>query len=526
MEPTSLIPRKRSFGRGPRVLGLGIREWLVLIIYCGMVCFAVLYYRQSEDEARAWVLSRSFPLGTLIFHMIRYEGHPGLYYFLLWTLSHAGVSFVCINWLSAVSASGAIYLLLRFSPFPFYLKALIPFGFYLGYQYAVDARSYALFALFGFTAVNLYRRAPDIPVAMAVVLALFANISLHATMVAIGLAVAYAAQFRAEGFSVACEPRRAWHTWLSLGIFGASILFVLFCVWPVKYMHSPAVVSRRIVRRLFGPTSERPSHDSVTSSAYFPHTSVESRTQVASPTAIVNPPPQGMGDRVRKALIYPIATLPALAALFEVLVALYLLRRRRAVLLLPFALLSYFFIVVYVQVWHSGLIWVTLILLLWAAWDEEANPLSWTLQNAVAVLLASLCALQLPWTIEAIRYERSHDTFPAKSAALFLSNLPPSNRIDGNQIAFTVMPYFSHYIFLDHGEARFVAHTGYPADISIADFVSEHADEILLQTSSVTAMDRNELYDAGYTEKHVFCGAPFFPNRPIKLVCISIFEKN
>jgi hypothetical protein len=123
--------------------------------------------------------------------------------------------------------------------------------------------------------------------------------------------------------------------------------------------------------------------------------------------------------------------------------------------------------------------------------------------------------LQLPGTMQAIRYERGHATHPAREVALHLKTLPPSSRIDGNGIAFNIMPYFSHYIFLDHGPGRFAeTQNGYPGSVSIPDLLAERPDAILLPDTGLTANAKRELGNGGFLERHVFCGAPYFPDHP------------
>ena len=91
----------------------------------------------------------------------------------------------------AIAAAG-IYVLLRLSPFPFYLRAILPFSFFLAYQYSVVARSYTLFPLLCFLVAHAYRQAKPRPVLLAIYLALLANVSIHGTMVACLVAPIYA----------------------------------------------------------------------------------------------------------------------------------------------------------------------------------------------------------------------------------------------------------------------------------------------------------------------------------------------
>jgi hypothetical protein len=531
MEPSLHFVHDRSPrsapGRPFALLGLRAKELAILALYIAMVSFAVAHYQQSEDEARAWMLCRSFPLRDLIFHILRYEGHPGLYYLFLWVISKAGFSFTAINWFFAATASAAIYLLLRFSPFPFYLRALIPFGFVLGYQYAVVARSYVLFPLLGFAAIYLYRRVPARPALMALVLALLANVSLHGTMVAIGFGAAYSVQLLHQRREGSLSRGSIVESWLSAGLFASSILFVVFCVWPVQpvKLFSPPTLVKKAAHRLIGPVSYNSLRPPGATGTLLRLTAFTPAPQPGLSAQTGNGPWNYHPTRVYLAFVYPVAPYPALAFLYEGLIALLLLQRRKLILILPFALLVCFLVGVYVRAWHTGLVWVTLLLILWAVWDREVRPTDRNLQNAVAVVLVLLCVLQLRWTFQAILYEKGHASYPARAAASYLKTLPPSERIDGNGIAFGVLPYFSRYLFMDDGPARFNAHVSYPDDVSVPAFIARRLDVILLRTAFVTADDRRDFGNAGYAERHRFCGGAYFPYLPTYQECISAFEK-
>jgi len=75
-----------------------------------------------------------------------------------------------MGWISAVIAAAGVYVLLRFSPFPFVLRALLPFTYFIAYQYAVVSRSYVLFPVLCFGVAAVYRLARPRPLLMAVLL--------------------------------------------------------------------------------------------------------------------------------------------------------------------------------------------------------------------------------------------------------------------------------------------------------------------------------------------------------------------
>jgi len=91
------------------------------------------------------------------------------------------------------------------------LRALLPFTFWLAYQNAVVARSYVLFTPFAFAAAALLRSPVRRPLAVAAVLGLMANISLHGFVASVGFATAVAFGARREqhpGRLASIEPRQ------------------------------------------------------------------------------------------------------------------------------------------------------------------------------------------------------------------------------------------------------------------------------------------------------------------------------
>src|SRR5437868_927000 len=179
-------------------------EVIVLLAYASLVCVCIPFHEPWVDEAQAWLLARDLSLPSLLFHFLRQEGHPPLWYLVLWGPAHLHASYGLLNWLIVPIALAGIWVLLRYAPFPFYLRALLPFTFFLAYQYAVVARSYVLFPLLGFLAAHFYRQCR--PMRMAVALGLLANVSLHGTIVALTFAAVYAWRLRRSRISAEHVP--------------------------------------------------------------------------------------------------------------------------------------------------------------------------------------------------------------------------------------------------------------------------------------------------------------------------------
>jgi hypothetical protein len=117
-------------------------EWCALSVYAALVAMAIPYHEPWADEAQAWQLARSLSLASLFKTYIRYEGSPGLWYFLLWAMNRVHIDYAGLHWICGGIAVGATALLVLKSPFPRYLKLALPFTYFLLFQYAVVARSY------------------------------------------------------------------------------------------------------------------------------------------------------------------------------------------------------------------------------------------------------------------------------------------------------------------------------------------------------------------------------------------------
>ncbi len=520
-------------------LWLGRKDFAVLVAYFVMVCVAVWFYQPWEDEGRAWMIARSFNLYPLVFRILRYEGHPALWYLLLWGPAHLHLPFTCINWISVAFGSAGIYILLRFAPFPFYLRALLPFSFFLAYQYSVVARSYVLFPLLGFLVAHLYRQAPGKPVRMASVLALLANVSIHGTLVALGFAALYAGKLIREWQSnpVAFSRREVF---LGAGLFAGSILFVALCLWPTADLVPPlSPTLTRIIHRLALPkpasSISPPGRTSPVSgvslriSAPLQKVVLDPLTPLAAFVPEADRPASGLTQRMVRlphALSYAFASFHPLAFLYEALLLAYLYRTGKLTLLLPAALLLTFLVFVSASEWHFGLLWVTLLMTLWAAWDSSVEPRGLRLQNAVAGLLAGLCVLQLPWTFGAIQYEIHHATYPAHAAADYLKTLPPGKRLAGLGDAFTVQPYFLQNVLLEDIRPPSIPAGGSLSHAQFSAVFAVQPDVILADNQNISVGNISLLRAAGYQETHAFCGAPYLPNRPIRPLCLLVLERD
>lgn len=168
-----------------------IADFGVLGLWVMVVAFTLRYHEKWADEAQAWLLARDLDFKTLWFHELRYEGTPGLWHTILWVsqrVFHA--RYDSIGYIGMAFATAGVALVLFKAPFPKPLRWLLAFSYVLVYQYAVIARPYTLVPLLAFAAAILFKNIRH-PERITVVLVLLANVSLHGTIIAGCLGLAY-----------------------------------------------------------------------------------------------------------------------------------------------------------------------------------------------------------------------------------------------------------------------------------------------------------------------------------------------
>jgi hypothetical protein len=184
---------------------------------------------------------------------------------------------------------------------------------------------------------------------------------------------------------------------------------------------------------------------------------------------------------------------------------------------LPLAAIILFLSFVYGRSWHLGLIWVTLLMILWAAWDPAAdNSPGLNLQKTLGALLFFICLLQLPWTWRAIRYDIHSPYSGAKATAAYLHTLPANLRIAAfGPESTAILPYFADNIFFNQPTTFWLWSTRNTIDIDVPQTVATHPDLILVlqQFNLAYRPDDNLILDYaqanGYRETHRFCGSTF-----------------
>ena len=159
----------------------------ILLTYIILVGITIYNHEPWADEAQSWLMARDTGLFGMLFKHIRYIGHPGLWYSILMIFAKLNLPYFSMNIVSGIIAAMGVYVFLRYSPFPKIIKALLPFSYYIFYQYAVIARGYVLLPLLLFLIAKIYQTKTNKIYLFTFLVCLLANVSAHGFIITISL---------------------------------------------------------------------------------------------------------------------------------------------------------------------------------------------------------------------------------------------------------------------------------------------------------------------------------------------------
>lgn len=146
-----------------------------------------LVHEPWRDEAQAWLVARDAPSPAAFFGQMGYEGSGALWHILLVPLARWGLPYESMGVLHVGLAAGTIAILLFFGPWNPLERFLLPFGYFLLYEYSAIARSYVLAGLLLAALAAHYPSRHGRPLTHGFFLLLLASSNIHGFLLALVL---------------------------------------------------------------------------------------------------------------------------------------------------------------------------------------------------------------------------------------------------------------------------------------------------------------------------------------------------
>ena len=342
-----------------------------------MIAAVVPRHEPWADEAQACLIARASDLSSLIFRVLPYEGHPPLWYLLLMLPARA-LPFQAINLISGALAVAATYLIVRHSPFPAVVKVLLPFTFFLSFQYGVVARNYSLLPVLLFLVAMTFRLKLDRPFIFAFLVFALASVSAY-SYVAAGL-IMLGSRFELLRNRKSLSRAQIRNSVAALGGFAVAMAGV-------------ALVMRPPADRSFALTSGW------------------------DPSRI---------PTVARDLLTSATAGPGLITVLALLIGLFLFWNARTLwlYLLPTGSVIGVAALLYGAPWHHGIVFLLWIFAVWISLDRLNSAPGRTdsarIRTAAVASVAAVCLFQIGWFVGAARSDLDKPYSGSEALAAFI----------------------------------------------------------------------------------------------------------
>ncbi|MDE6746401.1 MAG: hypothetical protein K2J72_07160, partial [Oscillospiraceae bacterium] len=118
----------------------------IFVLYALLTLIGALNHEFWFDEAQAWTIARDNTIGG-IFYQLGYEGHPPLWYLILYVFSHMGFECTVMSIISWFITAVAAAVVMFKAPFHIVTKAALLFSGGFLFLNSVMSRVYCLINL-------------------------------------------------------------------------------------------------------------------------------------------------------------------------------------------------------------------------------------------------------------------------------------------------------------------------------------------------------------------------------------------
>ncbi len=162
----------------------------VTLVFLILGIINAFHHEMWRDEIEAWLIAKDSSSPFSILRTLKYFGHPALWFFTLFPLARITPSPQMMQAFHLLIACIAVFLFVRFSPFPRGLKILFAFGYFAFYEYCTICRMYALSVTLLFAFCVFFPKRHSRFLLLGIILFLFAHSSSHALILTIAISIA------------------------------------------------------------------------------------------------------------------------------------------------------------------------------------------------------------------------------------------------------------------------------------------------------------------------------------------------
>jgi len=165
--------------------------WLITCLFFAVSIFGILHHEMWRDELQSWLVAKDSHTLVELYKNTTYEGHPLLWYVLLFIVNIFSASPVAMQILNVLLGTVFIFLFVKHSGFSVLKCVLFAFGYYTLFEFTQIARSYNLELVLMAIFCVLYKDAAKNRWLLFIALILLANTSAFGLLFAVGFAALF-----------------------------------------------------------------------------------------------------------------------------------------------------------------------------------------------------------------------------------------------------------------------------------------------------------------------------------------------
>lgn len=328
---------------------------ITLIIYLLGVCTITYFHEPWFDEAQAWAIAKSGTIKEILFEIPHNEGHPPLWDLLLLPFAKLGAPYeLSLAIVNIFFITLAVSVLLFKSPFPKIVRCLLPFNFFLFYQFGVISRPYCILVLAMFLAAACHKNRNEHPVKYLLCLALMCSVHTFGIIIAGGFCIVWLGEIFSRHYKngtltkVFTDKR----CWLML----ALLLFVVLILIEIFPSDNTYVGGKATSKEIF--------HFSFTLTQFL-------WLFLILTEAAVGQMPQSLSTSYDTTSLITLSIVAVI--IFILAVSIFYSNKKLLNFLVPYLIFSLFCTLVYFSPHHMGIITALLIYEFWIILDENGK---------------------------------------------------------------------------------------------------------------------------------------------------------
>lgn len=430
---------------------------LVLIIFIILTTLISIKHEYWADEANAWLIAADSSIPELFTKYLHADGHPGLFHLIIKTFQSFGLNYDNFRIISLLFSSLGIAFFLFKSNYKWYLKILLPFTYFIFYQYSVITRGYCLVLLLLSLIANIWHKRKEKCILFTFLTILLLSLESYTFFIAGSIYLIYILDYYKE-YKETKKHNKKLLTCL-------IIIFFAFLLTTIYVM----------------PRSTNTFNPQLTS--YF-----------ISDSFIT---PFNTARGLKTLLCIPIVIILGYLILYNQKNSIEAL-----ILIIPLLLFMAF---KYCNLWHTGIMFL---LILFIGWIHDYNKI-----KVFNIFLLLVCFIQIYWSANTSIYDYKESYSPAKEAANFIKKYDYKNmKIYGLEFyESAINAYFNENIFTNWHNTRFFYwnknNIYYKLPFDTETLLKENVDMAII-TPTYQYIDRKEMKK--YYDEYQFKGSTYF----------------